>query len=185
MRKLWVFAVVALLLCAGLGWAQGTTSRIVGTVTDPSGAVIPGARVGLTNEATGVSFNVTTTQAGTYVFEAMQVGMYSIVIEAQGFKKFVSTGNRLTIGEPTTINATLQVGAAEETIEVTGAAELVQTSTSGNLGSLVEQRVLQDLSILGTRGRNPLDLVYTQPGVVLTDGNMAGGGIYVHGARDR
>ena len=185
MRKLSAFVFVALLLCAGLGWAQGTTSRIVGTVTDQSGAVIPAARVALTNEATGVSFNVTTTQAGTYVFEAIQVGMYSIVIEAQGFKRFVSTGNRLTIGEPTTINATLQVGAAAETIEVTGAAEVVQTSTSGNFGSLVEQRVLQDLPILGTRGRNPLDLVYTQPGVVLTDGNMAGGGIYVHGARDR
>jgi hypothetical protein len=119
------------------------------------------------------------------VFEAVQVGLYRIEIEVQGFKKFVSGGNRVRIGEPTTINATMQVGAAAETVEVTSAAEVVQTSTSGNIGSLVEQRVLQDLPIVGTRGRNPLDLVYVQPGVVVADGNMAGGGIFVHGARDR
>ena len=57
-----------------------------------------------------------------------------------------------------------------DAVEVSGAAELVQTSTSGNFGSLVEQRVLSDLPIVGTRDRSPMDLVYTQPGVVLTDG---------------
>ena len=185
MRKLFVLVLVELLLLAAGAWAQGTTSRIVGTVSDATGAVVPDAKVTLTNEATGVSFTASTTMAGTFVFEAMQVGVYSLAIEAQGFKKFVSSGNKLAIGEPTTVNATLQVGATAETVEVTEAAELVQTSTSGNFGSLVEQRVLQDLPIVGTRGRNPLDLVYTQPGVVPTDGNMAGGGIYVHGARDR
>jgi hypothetical protein len=172
-------------LLASVMYAQGTTSRVVGTVTDSTGAVVPGAKVTLTNEETGVSFNGTTTQTGTYVFEAIQVGDYRVEVEAQGFRKFRSSGNRLIVGEPTTVNATLQVGPTTESVEVTGSAELVQTSTSGNFGSVVEQRVLQDLPIVGTRGRSPLDLVYTQPGVVQTDGNMAGGGIYVHGARDR
>jgi hypothetical protein len=173
------------LLLASVCFGQGTTSRVVGTVTDQSGAVVPAAKVTLTNQATSVAFTTTTTQAGTYVFEAVQVGEYRLEIEAQGFKKFVSGGNRLTVGEPTTVNATLQVGAAAETVEVTAAAEVVQTSTSGNFGSIVEERVLRDLPIVGTRDRSPLNLVYTQPGVVQTDGNMAGGGIYVHGARDR
>jgi hypothetical protein len=106
-------------------------------------------------------------------------------VTATGFKKFSSTGNHVVVSEPTTVNARLEVGATAETVEVSGAAEIVQTNTSGNFGSTIEQRVLQDLPIVGTRDRSPLDLVYTQPGVVPTDGNMAGGGIYIHGARDR
>jgi hypothetical protein len=179
-------SLVSLLLLASISlFAQGTTSRVVGTVTDASGAVVPNAKVTLTNEATGVSFDTTTTASGTYVFASVQVGMYRVEVEMQGFKKFVSGGNRVIIAEPTTVNAVLQVGTASESVEVTSAADVVQTATSGNFGSLVEQRVLQDLPIVGTRGRSPLDLVYTQPGVVQTDGNQAGGGIYVHGARDR
>ncbi len=176
---------LAILFFSASLFGQGTTSRVVGTVADSSGAVVPGAQVTLTNEATGVAFASTTTPAGAYVFEAIQVGVYRIEIQAPGFREHISTGNRLVIGEPTTVNATLEVGATSESVVVSSAAELVQTSTSGNFGSLVEQRVLQDLPIVGTRGRSPLDLVYTQPGVVATDGNMAGGGIYVHGARDR
>jgi hypothetical protein len=166
-------------------FGQGTTSRVVGTVTDSTGGVVPGAQVTLTNEATGVSFTSTTTQAGTYAFEAIQVGNYKVEVSAQGFRKFVSTGNRVIIAEPTTVNAKLEVGAVAESVDVAGSAEVVQTTTSGNFGSVIEERVLQDLPIVGTRERSPLDLVYTQPGVVPTDGNMAGGGIYVHGARDR
>ncbi len=185
MRKLAFLMGVVLLLAAATGaWAQGTTSRVVGVVSDATGAVVPNARVTLTNEATSVSFTTTTTtQAGTYVFEAVQVGTYSVAVEAQGFKRFFSPGNRVTIGQPATVNATLEVGAVAETVEVSGAAEAVQTSTSGNFGNLVEQRVLQDLPIVGTRGRNPLNLVLVQPGVV--SGANTGGGVHVHGARDR
>ncbi len=176
-------AVLSVLAAASAAWGQGTTSRLVGVVSDTSGAVVPNARVTLTNEATRVAFSTTTTQAGTYVFEAVQVGTYAVTVEAQGFKKFASLNNKVAIGAPTTVNVTLEVGGVAETIEVSGAAELVQTSTSGNFGSLVEQRVLQDLPIVGTRGRNPLDLVLVQPGVV--SGANTGGGIHVHGARDR
>ena len=179
-------SLIALLLVASVClFGQGTTSRVVGTVTDPTGAIIPGAQVTLTNENTAVSFTTTTTQTGTYVFEAVQVGTYRIDITAAGFKKFISAGNPVIIAQPTTVNAKLEVGSNAESVEVKGAAELVQTDTSGNFGSLIDERVLQDLPIVGTRDRSPLNLVYTQPGVVPTDGNMAGGGIYVNGARDR
>ena len=184
MRKCLQLVLVLTIACA-LVFGQGTTSRLVGTVTDPTGAVVPGAQVTLTNEGTGVSFTTTTTQAGTYVFEALQVGNYRLDVTAAGFKKYSSTGNHVIVSEPTAVNPRLEVGANAETVEVSGAAEIVQTNTSGNFGSTIEQRVLQDLPIVGTRDRSPLDLVYTQPGVVPTDANMAGGGIYVHGARDR
>jgi hypothetical protein len=177
--------VLLLVIACVLVFGQGTTSRLVGTVTDPTGALVPGAQVTLTNEGTGVSFTTTTTQAGTYVFEALQVGNYRLEVTAAGFKKFNSIGNHVVVSEPTTVNARLEVGATAETVEVSGAAEIVQTNTSGNFGSTIEQRVLSDLPIVGTRDRNPINLVYTQPGVVPTDANQAGGGIYIHGARDR
>ncbi|HXF04020.1 MAG TPA: TonB-dependent receptor [Blastocatellia bacterium] len=163
--------------------AQGTTSRVVGVVTDPTGAVVPDATVTLTNEATKVSFTTRTTAAGTYVFDSVQIGTYTITVEKEGFKKFVSSGNQLTIGQPLTVNATLEVGQIADVVEVSAAAELVQTSTSGNFGNLVEQRAILSLPIVGVRGRNPLDFVLFQPGVV--SGANTGGGVHVHGARDR
>src|SRR5687768_1197850 len=163
--------------------AQGTTSRVGGIVSDTAGARIPGAAVTLRNEATGVAFTTTTNDTGSYLFESVQVGRYSITVELQGFKKFVSTDNQVRIGEPATINAALELGGIEQTVEVRASATLVQTETSGNLGSTFDQRTMESLPILGGRGRNPLDLVLTQPGVV--SGANTGGGIHVHGARDR
>src|SRR5262249_58610724 len=85
--------------------------------------------------------------------------------------------------EPAAINVKLEVGAVSEQVVVEASAEAVQTSTSGNLGSLVDTREVRDLPIVGTRGRNPFDIVSFQPGVV-TGGNT-GGTVNVHGARDR
>jgi hypothetical protein len=163
--------------------AQGTTSRVAGTVTDTSGAFVPGATVTLTNDATGVSFTTVTNASGAYAFEAVQVGRYTVAIELQGFKRFVSSDNAVTIGEPTTINAALELGQLTEAVEVSASSQVVQTGTSGNLGSTFDQRTIESLPILGGRGRNPLDLVLTQPGVV--SGANTGGSVHVNGARDR
>lgn len=163
--------------------AQATTSRLVGTVTDESGGIIPGATVTATNDGTGVTFTTVTTSAGTYVFEALQVGLYTVTVELQGFKKFVSTGNPVSIGEPATVNARLTTGTVAETVEVTASSELVQTGTSGNFGTTFDQRTIESLPIIGSRGRNVLNLVLTQPGVV--SGANTGGGVHVNGARDR
>jgi hypothetical protein len=168
---------------AAAAHAQGTTSRVDGTVTDTTGAIIPGATVTLTNDQTGVSFETVTGATGNYAFEAVQVGTYTITAQLQGFKKFVSSGNPVNIGTPTTINVTLAAGGLEESVEVRASSQLVQTSTSGNLGTTFDQRTIESLPILGGRGRNPLDLVLTQPGVV--SGANTGGGVHVHGSRDR
>ena len=176
-------AAALVLATSAIAGAQGTTSRVVGTVTDTTGAVLPGATVLLTNDDTGVTFETVTTASGNYVFEAVQVGQYTVTVQLPGFRKFVTSANRVNIGEPATINAVLETGSFEEAIEVRATSQVVQTSTSGNLGSTFDQRTIESLPILGGRGRNPLDLVLTQPGVV--SGANTGGGIHVHGARDR
>ncbi|MDQ2948647.1 MAG: TonB-dependent receptor, partial [Acidobacteriota bacterium] len=164
-------------------YAQGTTSRAVGTVVDPAGSPVPGATVKLTNEGTRGTFSTTTSSSGTYVVDSLQVGDYTLEVEAPGFKKFVSRGNALTIGAPMSVTAALDIGTLSESVEVSGSAEQVQTSTSGNFGNLFSQNSIRELPIVGTRGRSPLDLVLIQPGVVA--GANTGGGVHVNGARDR
>src|SRR5215471_13343594 len=175
--------ILFLLVCACAAWSQGTTSRVLGTVVDASGAVVPNAAVKLTNEGTRVAFDTKTSEAGTYVFEAVQPGSYQLDVEAGGFRKFASRNNVVSIGQPATINVRLEVGAVVDTVEVVSAVETVQTGTSGNYGNLISGQAVRDLPIVGSRGRNPLDLVVTQPGVV--SGSNTGGGIHVNGARDR
>ncbi len=176
-------SVVMLLNAAAFGLAQNTTARLTGTVVDANGAVVPDATVTLTNEETNVSFTTQTTSSGTYSFDAVQVGSYTVTVEKQGFKKFVATNNRVMINQPLTVNVTMQVGDVNVAVTVTGTAELVQTSSSGNFGQTVEQHSLETLPIVGTRGRNPLNFINFQPGVV--SGANIGGGVHVHGSRDR
>src|SRR5262245_46472054 len=183
-------AAISFLLCslmsiAAFGQTAGT-SRVTGVVQDPTGAIVPGAKVTLTNEGTNISFTSTTTSAGVYVFDGIQLGVYTVTVEREGFKKFVSKGNVLTVGQPLTVNADLTVGQAQEVVEVTASYERVQTSTSGNLGATVDNKTLTDLPLgleSGTGGRNPLIFVRLQPGVVV--GANTGGGSHVNGARDR
>ncbi len=175
----------ALLTVISLGFlfSQGTTSRVAGTVVDSSGAAVPHASVKLTNEDTRATFSTITSDAGTYVFDSVQVGSYTVEVDASGFKRFTSRHNSLTIGQPMAVNATLEIGTVTESVEVEYAATQVQTETSGNIGNLMTGRSIRDLPIVGTRGRNPIDLVLVQPGVV--NGANTGGGIHVNGARDR
>lgn len=179
-----------LLFCVGhAAFAQGTTSRVTGTVVDPSGAVVPGATATLTNESTKVSFTTETTSTGTYVFDSVQVGLYSVKIEKQGFKTFVSTSNQVNVNQPATVDVTLEVGGISDVVTVASTAELVQTSSSGNFGNTVEERSLEALPIVGERGRNPLQFVSLQPGVIgngrAGTGGNTGGNVHVHGSRDR
>jgi hypothetical protein len=181
-------AIALVLLAALLSFqsvvtAQGTTSRVTGVVTDGSGAAVGGATVTLTNDGTGVSLTTQTSDEGAYVFDLIQAGTYSVSVERQGFKKFVSTRNTVLVNQPATVNVTLEVGGITEVVSVEATAEQVQTSSSGNLGGTVEQRTVESLPIVGTRGRNPLDLLNFQPGVV--NGSNTGGGVHVNGSRDR
>ncbi|HTG94528.1 MAG TPA: TonB-dependent receptor [Pyrinomonadaceae bacterium] len=178
-----LFCMVVMTLACGLALGQGTTSRISGSVHDAAGAAVAGALVTLINEGTSTSFTTQTSDSGTFTFDLVQVGTYTLTVEKEGFKKFQSSGNPLNVNQPATINATLETGGIAETVSVPAGVELVQTSTSGNLGTTVDQKTLESLPIVGTRGRNPLDLLNFQPGVVI--GGNTGGAVNVNGSRDR
>lgn len=163
--------------------AQGTTSRVTGVVQDKNGAAVAGATVTLTNDGTRVSLTTQTSDSGTYTFDLIQVGSYTVLVEKQGFKKFQSAHNIANVNQPVTVNAVLEVGDLAEVVQVTAAPETVQTSTSGNVGTTIDQKTLEALPIVTTRGRNPLDLLNFQPGIVF--GGNTGGAVNVHGSRDR
>ena len=176
-----VLALTLSLVVVSVG--QGTTSRITGVVTDNTGAAVSGATVTLTNEGTNTSQTTQSSDSGSYTFDLIQPGTYTVTVEKAGFKKYISTKNTALVNQPTTIKVSLEIGDVSAAVTVTGAAEQVQTSSSGNLGSTIEQRTLESLPIVGLRGRNPLDLLNFQPGVVV--GGNTGGGVSVNGSRDR
>jgi hypothetical protein len=161
--------------------AQTGTSRITGTVTDQTGAVLSGATVTAKNEATGVQYTTTATTAGTYALESLPVGSYSITVEAQGFRTFTSTSNVLTVGAPLVVNAPMEVGKATEVVEVVGSYERIETSNA-MISDVVSRRAVVDLPL---NGRNPLSLIVLEPGLVQRTTNSAGSGTHVFGSRDR
>ena len=191
--KYFAVILVLLFLCIACTGAFGqATSRVTGTVQDSSGAFIAGAVVTLTNEATNVSVATKTTSSGTYVFDGIVPGTYTIKIVATGFSTFVTKGNVLSIAQPMVVNAAVKVGQTTQTMEVRAEADVVQTDTSGDLGALVDKRALETLPVVGARGRSPIDLVEVSiPGVVdggplnSTGANIEGGGVSVNGSRDR
>lgn len=179
-----LFVFSAIFLAFGITvFAQGTTSRVTGIVTDSSGAVVPDANITLTNQGTNSSLTTQTSNGGVYVFDLVQPGTYTLTVEKTGFKKFVSTNNPVLVNQPATINVAMQIGDVSATVTVESSAETVQTSTSGNVGTTIDQATIESLPIVGTRGRNPLDLLNFQPGIV--NGANTGGGVHVHGSRDR
>ena len=141
--RTWLSVTLLSCVVALTALAQGTTSRVTGTVTDPSAGSVPGAAVTLTNEATGVSFNTTTSGTGTYTFDLIPAGSYKITVEKTGFKKFITTGNVVQINQPATVNVAMQVGDVSAAVTVEATADVVQTSSSGNIGSTINQKALE------------------------------------------
>jgi len=176
-----VIRLTIFLLIAGLVLAQTATSRITGTVNDASGALVPGAMVTARNEATGVTYTQTTTEAGLYGFPSLPVGIYTITVTLPGFKTATKTGNTLEVNTPLVINMSLEVGGITETVSIAAETEVLQT-TNAVIGNVVERKAIADLPL---NGRNPLALIALEPGVVQRSAGAAGSGIHVNGARDR
>jgi hypothetical protein len=158
-----VLSLVLILL--GAAWAQQNLGVIVGKVTDPSSAVVAGATVTLTDEATGVKRNATTGASGNYAFGGLPFGNYDIVVEAKGFRKLVQTGVRVYVGESLTLDLALEIGSVDQTVEVTATAPLVEKNTS-DLGTVVDAKQMQDLplSVSGNM-RSPESFILLAPGV--------------------
>ena len=157
--------------------AQTSTSIISGTIFDNSGAVIAGAIVTASNEATGTTLKQISNGTGTYAFPSIPVGQYTITVESPGFKTAKQNGNKLVVGTPLAIDITLQVGAATDVVKVEAAAEQLNTSNA-TLGNVVERQTIVTLPL---NGRNPLNLIVLEPGVTQRSGTT----INVNGMRSQ
>jgi hypothetical protein len=161
--------VMAISLGGSKAWAQ-FASAIEGTVTDPSGAVVPNATVTITNEATGVTQTGHTTTAGYYRFPALPGGLYTVKVAVQGFKAWTREHIRVESTQTRAVNVELEVGSANsEEVTVTAEAPLVETSQA-RVSGLIQESQVKDLPLMG---RNFFGLVVLTPGVT---GKATGGG---------
>src|SRR5271157_951795 len=180
-----VLVAIATSLVTGVSLrAQVDTGSILGTVKDQSGAVMPGAKVTLTNEGTSLAFSTTTGPDGTYVFNPIRIGTYSVSAEASGFAKAVQSGLSLNIDQKLVVDLTLKPGAVTQTIEVTAAAPVMQTEDA-SVGQVISERNVVDLPL---NGRNFTFLAQTVAGVNTpqsdTRGNAANGAFTANGVRE-
>ena len=144
------------LFCFSLvsAWAQVSTGTVVGVVEDSSGAIVPGAEVTLKNTATGETRQTRTNDRGEFNDPFVRVGEYTVNVAASGFKAKLLSGITLRVDQTVNLRIALEVGATSETIEVTGAAPLVDSATS-SLGQVIENKKILDLPL---NGRNAFAL---------------------------
>jgi hypothetical protein len=140
--------------------AQTSMGAVNGTVTDGTGAVVPGATVTLVNQATNVRNERVSNSAGFFTFVNVRPGRYILTVELSGFSKAQLTPFVVDVNQTVARNVVLQVGATTETVEVTGQSELLQT-TSAELGNVVEEKVIRAVP---TQGRNFTQLLLLTPG---------------------
>jgi hypothetical protein len=161
-----ILAIVLLLLLPA-AFAQTTvgTGSIVGTVSDPQGAVVEGAKIVITNTETGVPVELTANSSGAYNSGALTPGNYKVQASAKGFSTF-SQNVLLQVGNTATVNPKLQVGQESQVIEVQGSEVAVNTEQAEVQGVL-DSRQIENLPV---NGRNFLDLAQLEPGVQIQDG---------------
>jgi len=184
-----LFSILAIgiLMTLPSAGAQSTGGRIRGTVTDPSGAAVVAAKVTLINEATNVSRDVDTGANGEYLLIEVPVGSYEIDVSQQGFKKYVRKGIALDLNQAISVDIILQLGTTAETVEVTGAPPVVDTSST-QLGAVVNERASTQLPL---NQRDVYQLLQLQPGVQSQLGNDTfygsdkAGVVTVNGGRGR
>ena len=159
---------VALILIASISLpAQSTYGTVDGTVTDASGAIVPGAQVTLTNSGTGEKRSEETSAQGLYQFVNVVPGQYVLEVEKTGFKHFTRANVVVQVQQDTHIDAALPVGQVSETVNVTAETPLLQAETS-SLGQVVEERKANELPL---NGRNIFNLITISPAAVAQGGS--------------
>jgi Carboxypeptidase regulatory-like domain len=170
--QLCMVVVAVLVLCLGVSlplWAQSTnTGNVAGTVTDPSGAVVPGVTVRLDEIGTSSTRTTTTNDAGKYFFANVDPGQYSITLSKQGFATTKSQAE-VKVGTSTTFNLSLQVGVSTTTVEVQAAGVELQTMNA-TVGNTLDSAAIDNLPSMGRDAATFLEL---EPGVS-PDGSVAG-----------
>ncbi len=178
-------ALLVLLVPAGIIDAQTANGQITGTVRDPSGAVMAGVKVNVTDQGTGTSRETKTSDSGDYSFALLPVGTYSVVAEQQGFEAAKQSNIRLNVDQTARVDLTMTVGSTSETVNVQATQVAVDTETS-SVGQLVTERQVTQLPL---NGRNFLQLLFLGAGAVQTSGEQGsmrqgeGNAISINGSR--
>src|SRR5581483_2117808 len=139
-----ILPAVLLLWTAFTGWSQTTTSTISGVVKDASGAVIPGARVQVVNEGSGVAVSSVSNGAGLYHVIGLIPASYRMGVEARGFQKLVHPGVVVQISEAVQVDLTLQLGNVQEVVNVAATTPALQTQSAG-IDQLVERQMINGM----------------------------------------
>jgi len=165
--KFGLLLVITALILGGLPLgAQQNVSRLVGTVSDPSGAVVPGAKVTGTNQATGLKVEMLTNSSGAYVFPDLPIGKYDLNVSFSGFQSYDQTNIVLISGQTATIDVKLLVGTATQTVTVTSAAPLMDVSTSNvATGSTNLEIQALPITLYGNSSRSAISIAKTYNGV--------------------
>jgi len=153
-----------LLLCPAL-WAQLYTGTVTGLVADPTGAVVPGAQVHLVDELKGFAYTSTTDAAGNYLFRSVPPGNYRVEVQAVGFNTETRGGIVLEVNHNVTVNISLQVGATNQSVDVTGQAPVLDAQDAVT-GQVVDRTFINDLPLIG---RSISNLAMLTPGVTEAD----------------
>ena len=171
------------ILLAACAFAQRDLATIVGSVTDQSGSGIPGAKVSINEEATGLKYDLVSGSGGEYARPALKPGIYTITVEAAGFKKSTRRNIQLTAGDRTGIDFQMQVGEVSINVEVTSESPVLQTEST-IIGASINTKQVSELPLGGTR--NFAYLARLSPGVVPNEPgarDATGGGFSANGVR--
>jgi hypothetical protein len=154
---------IALLLFSAAAFPQSDRGVLTGTVTDSSGAVIPGATVTATNVATNVAQNTITTEGGLYAIPALPAGTYKVRVELAGFKAWEQSGVAVAASTTVRVNAALEVGAISESVEVTASTARLQTENA-KASTSVSNKMVDELPLVVSGAvRSPFDLALVTP----------------------
>lgn len=160
-----LLVLVAVVAAATPAWCQEVTAGIVGTITDPSGAPIKGAKVTATDVDRGTVWNATTNDTGAYDLLRLPVGNYSVKVTAEGFQTAVQPTFTLVLNQTARVDVQMKVGKVSETVEVSGAAPIMQTQ-SVDVSTLIDANTNVSLPLAG---RNYLQLTLLAPGATNVD----------------
>src|SRR5207249_4467971 len=161
-----LIATLAVLYFSFALFAQGNFARILGTVTDPTGAVIPGATVSIIDKDRGLARTLTTEEAGLYNAPNLIPGTYTVRAELPGFKRLDRENVVVEVGSEIRVDLTIEPGQQGETVTASEAIPLVDT-TSGTLGGVLANAAINDMPLNGRNYQNLLNLI---PGVMIQPG---------------
>lgn len=183
-RNLIMLTVLAALMCLPV-MAQRIDGDLRGDVKDQTGALIPGAKVTVTNESTGVSRTAETTEAGIFFASNLLPGKYTVAVESAGFKRYLQRGVEVIANRVSEVAVRLELGEVTSTVEVIAGAETVQTTTATLVGATFRDELSGAVGAAGSLAGNPINLALTAPGTTSQSGGVAGTGGSIGGNRPR